>query len=46
MFSQACMIPSVHGGGAWVARGACMVKGGMHGEGWGACMVKGGGLAW
>ena len=43
----ACVVAP--GGRAWLlvggARGACVVKGGVHGEG-GACVVKGGGHAW
>ena len=29
MFSQACVIPSVHGGGACVAEGVCVWQGGV-----------------
>ena len=43
MFLQVSVCPQ--GGRAWLlpggARGACVVKGGVHGEG-GACVVKGG----
>ena len=42
MFSQACIIPSVHMG-LCVAKGVYMVKGDMHG-GWDACMGMAGGM--
>ena len=49
MFSQACIIPSVHGGGerAWQRVGmygeVCVWQAGVHGGGGGLC---GGGHAW
>ena len=42
MFSQACIIPSVHRGGwGMCSKGGMHGEGGMHGKG-GVCMAKGG----